>query len=436
MVLIALCLLLAGLVLGCSNNTESTSTPGVTPSPVTLKVFNNLPDRSTGMGMIDQQIIDAYMKDNPHVKIEVESLTDEPYKNKVKVYSSSKEMPDVLMSWGLNSFIDPLINGGLLADLNADDFKDFNFLPGSLEAFSRDGKLYGIPKNNDFMVVYYNKKIFADNGIEVPKTLDELTQVVIKLREKNIQPISVNGMDGWIFELLYEHLAQRMNGDFSQLRDAVLGKSDFTDNSSLLEAAEKMLQMSKEGTFQDGYLTADYGAARNAFVNGETAMYYMGSWEMNLQSDQNLTQEFRDNVSLFPFPAGEKGQLEDILGWYGGGYAVGNTGSNKDEALKFLKFYFKSENYAKMGWQTGSVLPAQKYDEYLTGNETQIQNDLTAVINSAKNTSGSVAIDSVSDELKNGSYQLFQELLSEQKTPTEFLQDLEDLAASARENQK
>lgn len=66
---------------------------------VTLKVFSNLPDRKTGQGLVEQTIIDEYMKENPNVEIKVEALDEESYKTKFKAYSMDG-MPDVVSIWG------------------------------------------------------------------------------------------------------------------------------------------------------------------------------------------------------------------------------------------------------------------------------------------------------------------------------------------------
>lgn len=165
--------------------------------PVTIKVFSNLPDRATGQGFLEQQLIDSYMATNPHVTIEVESLQDEAYKTKFTAYTSSNNLPDILSVWGQPAFIDPVINSGYLAELNMADYADYHFVDGSMNGFSKDGKLYGLPRNTDIFGIYYNKQVFADNGLEVPKTMDEFYAIVDKLNAAGITPVSMDGQYKW-----------------------------------------------------------------------------------------------------------------------------------------------------------------------------------------------------------------------------------------------
>lgn len=94
---------------------------------VTLKVFSNLPDRKNGQGLVEQMIIDEYMKENENVNIEVEALDEEAYKTKFKAYSM-EGMPDVVSIWGQPSFLDEVLEAGVLAELNEADYSDYGFI--------------------------------------------------------------------------------------------------------------------------------------------------------------------------------------------------------------------------------------------------------------------------------------------------------------------
>ena len=94
---------------------------------ITLKVFSNLPDRNNGQGLVEQMIIDEYMAENTNVKIEVETLDEESYKTKFKAYSMDG-MPDVVSIWGQPSFLDEVLEAGVLAELNEADYADYGFL--------------------------------------------------------------------------------------------------------------------------------------------------------------------------------------------------------------------------------------------------------------------------------------------------------------------
>ena len=116
---IAMLLMAAMVSVGCSSQIVLAE-----EEQVTLKVFSNLPDRKNGQGLVEQMIIDEYMKENTNVKIEVEALDEEAYKTKFKAYSM-EGMPDVVSIWGQPAFLDEVVEAGVLAELNPEDYTDY-----------------------------------------------------------------------------------------------------------------------------------------------------------------------------------------------------------------------------------------------------------------------------------------------------------------------
>jgi raffinose/stachyose/melibiose transport system substrate-binding protein len=398
--------------------------------PVTLKFFSNLPDRTAGQGKVEQQLIDSYLQENSNVKIELETLQDEPYKQKFKAYTASASLPDVLNVWGQPAFLGPVMTSGYIAELNKADYDSYGFFPGSLDGFSQDGKLYGLPRNTDVMVLYYNKDIFDKNGLKAPTTLKELEDVSKALRAKGIAPCAINGKDKWALSILYHDLAIKESGNPQIIRDALAGKTSFTKEESLVKAAKDFKELMDTKFFQDSFTAADYGAARNLFGQGKAAMYYMGSWEMGMVSDENLPEAVRKTMVLTSTVAvdGGKGKISDIMAWNGGGYAAAANSKVKGEAIKFLNYIFKPDNWAKNVWQQGVCAPAQKYDSYMTGNETQFQKDFTALLGGSTLISGVTVNDSHTPSFKTDSENLCQQLAAGTITPEKFLEEMDKAA--------
>ena len=102
-------------------------------------------------------------------------------------------MPDLVSVWGQPGFIDEVIDAGVLAELNEADYTDYGFINGSLEGFSKDGKLYGLPRNTDVMCFFYNQKMFDDNGWSVPQNYDELLALGEHINAAGIIPVAMDG---------------------------------------------------------------------------------------------------------------------------------------------------------------------------------------------------------------------------------------------------
>jgi len=424
------CVVLTGLI-GCGKSETVTKS-----TDINIKFFSNLPDRATGQGKLEQTLIDSYIKDNPNVKVTVEALQDAPYKQKFTTYAASNGIPDLFMVWGQPSFLAPIMKNGYVAELNANDFKDYGFLNGSLDGFSTNGKLYGLPRNTDFMVLYYNKALFEKYGVKLPTTYEDIVEAAKTFRKNDISPIAINGKDKYTMSLMYQDLLLKESGDQKLMPAALKDTTKFTTDPLFAKAAEDVKALTDVKGFQDSFVTADYGAANNLFAQGKAAMYYMGSWEVGMDLNKDFSDEFKKNVDVikFPAPSTGKGKDTDLVAWNGGGYAVSANSKVKDESIKLLKYMMKPENWAKLGWQSGAVVPAQKYDQYLTGKESNLQKKLTEILSTSTSISGVAWDDALTPDFKTNSENLSQEFFAGFKTPKQFLEEAAKAAENAAEN--
>lgn len=405
--------------------TVGMTVPVMAEDQVTIQLFSNLPDRTTGQGLIEQTLIDQYMEENPNVNIEVEALDDASYKTKFKAYASGSDMPDLVNIWGQPSFLSEVIDAGLLAELNQDDYADYNFITGSLDGFMRDGKLYGLARNTDVMGFYYNKAIFEECGVEVPTTYDELTDAVAKIADKGYIPISMDGTDKYPLPIFIQDVYQKLVGADSYAKSTeAVATGEYDDNWKT--AAQMLTDLASAGGFQAGFETTDYGTAKNLFTNGQAAMYYMGSWEMSMATNEEIPEDIRNNISVFTMPTvdGGAGTATDICAWNGGGYAVTANSDVKDEAIKLLNYMFEPDNWTKLCWENGVCMSAQNFGDYLTGNETELQKEWVAIVDNSTSLSGVTLNDLGSSEFKTVSEDSSVELAIGSITPDDYFNTL------------
>lgn len=394
--------------------------------PVTIRVFSNLPDRNNGQGLVEQMLIDEYMADHPNVTIEVEALDEEAYKTKFKAYAIDG-MPDVVNIWGQPAFLDEVLEAGVLAELNESDYADYTFVSGSLEGFKKDGKLYGLPRNTDIAAFYYNEKMFKDNGWSVPSTYEELLELAGTIHDAGIIPLAMDGGDGWPMAIYLTDLIVRINGSSAEIISNALANADFTD-PVIVQATEFLVESAQAGLFQTGYDSQDYGTAMNLFTNGQAAMFYMGSWESSMALNEDIPEEIRTNIRAFTMPPleGGKAKQTDIAAWNGGGYGVSANSEVKDEAIKFLNFMYRPDKLSKYGWENGVGMSAQDQTPYMSGNETELQNNFTDILNNATSVSGTPMNDCGSSAFKTAIESQIQSVSNGSISVDDFLSALSD----------
>ena len=406
---------------------------GLWAQRITLKMGDNLSDRTTTWGAVVEQINAEFKKANPGVEIVTESYPDQPYQQKIKIYATAKQLPDVFKYWSFSTLLKPLVDGGFVMPLNKADFAKFGYVPGSLESNMYGGKLYGIPVSADMWVIYYNKKLFKDAGVSaIPTTIEDLEALAPKFKAQGIIPMVTDGKDAWPLSLTYDVFIERVNGDFSRPQAALERKAKFTD-PDFVEGARQYLKFVQSGLFQEDLMVSDYGASRNLFGQGKAAMYLMGSWEMGLAADTNFSDEFRANVDAFKFPVlkGGKGKIDDLLAWYGGNYVISSASKYKDLDLKYLKYY--AQRFPSLAWERQATFPAQKVEP--RPSDSPVAKQLLRILADAKKTSGTGTLDLSTPQFKEDHQNFIRELSSGLVTPEEFCKKLDASAEKAWKQQ-
>lgn len=98
------------------------------------------------------------------------------YFEKLKTELAAGNAPDIFWIGGVE--LADFVNTGQILDLkplvDADSEFDIGvFYPNVIEQLTRDGKLYGLPRDISTMVVYYNADMFEAAGLETPRELAE-----------------------------------------------------------------------------------------------------------------------------------------------------------------------------------------------------------------------------------------------------------------------
>lgn len=315
---------------------------------------------SPAQNKVLNSIIDEFESENPDIKIEQEVLSNEQYKDKLKVLSSSNELPDVGMGWP-GGWLDPYVEGNRLAPLDDvldEEFRD-KFVGGTIEAFEVEGNTYGVPTDLNIAVIYYNKSIFQEYNLKVPETYKELKEVISVLNENGVEPIALGNKDRWTGSLWYMYFADRIGGS-ETIVDAVQSKT-FGD-PSLTQAAEEIQTLVEMNAFSEGANGLTNGEAESIFMSEQAAMYLSATWALpNFTTSDTTSQEFKDAVGYFKFPEveGGEGDINSFVGGAGGLFVAENS-QVQDEAKQFVKFFI--EKFGEQSLQEAGIIPAMKLD--------------------------------------------------------------------------
>jgi len=309
-------------------------------APVTVTLWAQKSNDGRQAGLIKS--VEKFNNSQTGIRIVPYFYREDLYKSKLKVALASGKMPDLFYTWFGKSFEHSMVESGRVADLTDwidanPDFRD-RFEPGALERGMYDGRIYGVPHSAYHMIIWYNKKMFLENGLAPPVTWEDLIEAVKTLKANGIVPIAVAGKERWPLVNWFAYLSNRIGGS-EPFERAVRGEGDFTD-PSFVEAALKMRELVENDAFLPGFSGLTWLDVEDAFLAGEAAMYLQGDWS----AEKYLSNE---DIGFFRFPdLGGKGELTHYYGGYGAGLAIARNG-NVDEALQVLDFLLSPTEWAR-----------------------------------------------------------------------------------------
>ena len=193
---------------------ESSSSDSDSGEKVTLNMLFNDTDENVQAEM-------AYVMEHlpevlPNVEVELEMVPGDAqtYETKVRtMISAGGEGLDVWWERG-GSWATPILESE--SALPLDDYLEasgyWDKVIPSAKLPADDGHTYSLPfEDISYEIILYNKKIFADNGLEAPKTVCELKSVIETLAKTDIVPISVGAKDGWCAAMMLEGFAYSLD---------------------------------------------------------------------------------------------------------------------------------------------------------------------------------------------------------------------------------
>src|SRR3954464_13960908 len=116
-----------------------------------------------------EEVARAYEAEHPGVKIEMQFLENEAYKAKLPTILQSKDRPHIIYSWA-GGVLKAQVDAGVLEDIT-DQVKGYGdtIAPAALAAFTRDGRVYGIPYQVSQVGFLYNTDLMAKANVDPAK---------------------------------------------------------------------------------------------------------------------------------------------------------------------------------------------------------------------------------------------------------------------------
>ncbi|MEG1847735.1 MAG: extracellular solute-binding protein [Lachnospiraceae bacterium] len=239
-----------------------------------------------------QKEMEYVMQHLPEVLPNIEVTLDmspgdaQTYETKVRtMISAGGEGLDVWWERG-GSFATSILNSGsaLALDQYLEAANYWDKVIPSAKLPASDGKIYAVPfEDIAYEIMLYNKAIFKENNLEIPKTVEDLKKVVEVLAKTEYTPISVGAKDGWCAAMMVEGFAYSIDPQIT--KKIVDGEAKFSEEP-YQQAAQVMKELLDMGAFSKNVALTGIDEALPLFETGKAAMMANGSWAVASCADK------------------------------------------------------------------------------------------------------------------------------------------------------
>lgn len=348
------------LMTGCGTNKENNNVKNEPSSnkeekaelkgEISFSTWGSLEEKK-----VNEEIIKLFEEKYPETKVKLQYIPEE-YTTKIDTLFLGKQAPDVI--YGHPKYFTKWASQGLLMDLTEkfsetpELMDESKFNVGLYDAFKYEGKNIATVNGADTMVVYYNKKLFDESGVEYPSaewTWEDFAEAAQKL--------TIWGDDG-----KPKQFGMSIHGDYSLAETFMFsyGGQWFDDMNNPKEvrfnSEENInaLQMMQDLIFKykAAPTSSDSTVLGGGFDAGKIAMVIDGVWSIVYRKD---IKDFEWGIAEVPTVPGKDKKIPALYA----GYAISETSKNPDLAWEFAKF-MQSDDAQKLLAESGLITVINK----------------------------------------------------------------------------
>ncbi len=229
-----------------------------------------------------------------------------------------------------------------LNDLYASEGWDKAFPPDLITLLKYQDSFWGVPVNiHRSNVMWYNKAVFADNGLTPPTTWDEFFTAAEALQAKGIVPLVIGTKEGWEAGHTFETILAGVLGA-DGYNGLWTGATPWTD-AKVTEALETFKKVMTYAN--DDYSALTWSDAAQYLVDGKGAMHIMGDW-----TDGWFTSKNYKDYGWAPVPG-----TQGIFVALSDSFAAAKGAKNQENLMNWLKVSGSKEGQEAFNPKKGSI---------------------------------------------------------------------------------
>ena len=328
---------LLSLLAACAPVPAATQAPAEN-APVTLTY---LVDDSQNTKDTVNALVEAYTAQHPNVTINVETRPGGTEgDNIVKTRLASGEMAEIFW-YNSGSLLQALHPADTLVDISKEPFMT-NVVESFLPTVSQGGQVFGVPTGTALGGgILYNKKVYEQLGLSVPKTWAEFEANNEKIKEAGIAPVAATYGDTWTSQLF-------VLGDYCNVQlahpsfadDYTANKAKYASIPEAMAGFNYLQEGFEKGWYQQDFATTKFEPGLKLLADGEVAHYPMLSFGLSTIAI-NWPDKVND-IGFFGQPGSDASKHCATI-WMPAGTYIPKTSTNIAAAKDFLAFIASPE---------------------------------------------------------------------------------------------
>ncbi|MCM3239782.1 extracellular solute-binding protein [Heyndrickxia oleronia] len=317
---------------GCSSSSSDSEKK---VNKVELTIYSWRPEDKAAY----EKFIDEFEKENRGVEVKFKPFKSTEYGTILTNALSSGKGPDIIQ-------LRPYQGATTIADsgylLPLDNVKGLTDIPKEYldAAKGSNGKVYGVPLTLNSAVIFYNTQLFKENGLEPPKTWDQLLQVSKEFQSKDIVPIAQSGKASYLLSLTHSVIGATTYDGNQFVEEFLTGEVNLHD-PRFVESIKRMKEL--EPFFPKDFVAIEDKDAQALFYTGKAAIYINGDYRLESFEQNNPDLP----IDVLPSVANTEGGDTPSVTWVDGSYGVVKASKHQKEALKFMEF-LASKKFGQM----------------------------------------------------------------------------------------
>ncbi len=324
LLLLTVTMLAGGVLTGCGNSTQDTSTDG---NDTTVESVDKIVVFQSKVEIQDQlESLAKTYEEETGIEVEVWGTTGDDYFQQLKIKLGSDEGPTIFSA-------SPGAEAAQIEAYEA-DLSDVSFVDKIADgmAYTSNGKTYGIPYTVEGFGLAYNKDLLDAS------TITDTDSFIKMMEDSKAQGVNGFGLSQESYFLIGHILNTpfAVQADPNQcLEDIIAGKVEMKDIEAFQEFA-KIYESVRDNSYNP--LEANYDKECGDFATGKTASIHQGNWCASMFEDYDI--DFEMGMAALPITGNDKLAVSVPTAWF-----VNSQASEEEiQAGKdFLSWLYTSE---------------------------------------------------------------------------------------------